>query len=325
MSEVLCLRSSPREMSKYNQTVSNQSQVDALSAQDYWNISHAVTRLFTEAPDESSPADGTLRLLTMRLGWDVGGFWIVNELRMALECASFYSPTPDSFKNFETVSRARRFSFGDGLPGSTWKTRSVVCFPDLPKEENFPRLSIAALEHLHSGVAFPLYMGKKVLGVIEFFSRERRVLAPATEDFLFALGGQMGVFLERLSAGKSLEAANAQFLLVAEAASVTVFTIDEESTILFTNPFVEQLFGYSPEELIGKKLTVVMPEYLRHVHERGLARYVATGERHISWEGVPLPGLHKNGREISLIISFGEFLRAGKRVFTGFAKLRIAE
>jgi len=79
------------------------------------------------------------------LEWDVGGFWIVNELRMVLECAAFYSPTPDSFKNFETVSRARHFTFGEGLPGSAWKTRSVVCFPNVSKEENFPRLSVAAL------------------------------------------------------------------------------------------------------------------------------------------------------------------------------------
>ncbi|PYX02911.1 MAG: hypothetical protein DMG86_05430 [Acidobacteria bacterium] len=93
----------------------------------------------------------------------------------------------------------------------------------------------------------------------------------------------------------------------------------------FCQPVRRTAFGYSPEELIGKKLTLVMPEYLRHVHERGLANYVATGQRHISWEGVPLPGLHKNGREISLIISFGEFLRGGKRVFTGFAKLRTTE
>jgi PAS domain S-box-containing protein len=310
---------------KYNRTVSNQKQVDALSAQDYWNISHAVTRLFTEAPDERPPTDAMLRLLTTRLEWDVGGFWIVNELRMVLECAAFYSPTPNSFKNFETVSRARHFTFGEGLPGSAWKTRSVVCFPNVSKEENFPRLSVATLEHLHTGVAFPLYVGKKVLGVVEVFSLERRALAHATEDFLFALGGQMGVFLERLSAGKSLEAANAQFLLVAEAASLAVFTIDEQSTILFANSFVERVFGYSPGELIGKKLTLVMPEYLRHVHERGLAHYVATGQRHVSWDGIPLPGLHKNGEEIPLVISFGEFLRGGKRVFTGFAKLRAVE
>ena len=126
----------------------NQEQGDALSAQDYWNISHAVTRLFAEAPDERPPTDRTLRLPTTRLGWDVGGFWIVNELRMVLECAAFYSPTPDSFKNFETVSRARHFTFGEGLPGSTWKARSVVCFPDVSKEENFPRLSLIRVHKL---------------------------------------------------------------------------------------------------------------------------------------------------------------------------------
>jgi PAS domain S-box-containing protein len=109
---------------------------------------------------------------------------------------------------------------------------------------------------------------------------------------------------------------------VAEAASVTVFTIDENSTILFTNSAIEELFGYTPAELIGAKLTIIMPEYLRHVHEHGLGRYIATGERHIAWDGVPLPGLHKNGTEIPLIISFGEFTREGKRVFTGFAKQR---
>jgi len=34
------------------------------------------------------------------------------------------------------------------------------------------------------------------------------------------------------------------------------------------------------------------------------------------------PDCIRRGQEISLIISFGEFLRGGKRVFTGFAKLR---
>jgi len=79
-------------MSKHNRTVSNQKQVDALSAQDYWNISHEVTRLFTEAPDESPPADAMLRLLTTRLGWDVGGFWIVNELHNGPGMRSLLQP-----------------------------------------------------------------------------------------------------------------------------------------------------------------------------------------------------------------------------------------
>src|SRR5438132_7687458 len=208
-------------------------------------------------------------------------------------------PTPDRFPDFQTVSRARHFAFGQGLTGSAWQSRTVVHYPELSLAQNCARLSVAASEHLRTGVAFPLYVGKRVLGVIEMFNAEPRDLAPATQEFLFALGGQIGVFLERFYAGRTLQAADAQFVLLAEAASLAIFTIDDESG----------------------KLTVVMPEYLRHVHEQGLARYVATGQRHVSWDGVALPGLHKNGHEIPLVISFGEFVRAGKRVFTGFATL----
>src|SRR5215470_19902785 len=85
------------------------------------------------------------------------------------------------------------------------------------------------------------------------------------------LGGEMGVFLERLAADRALDSADAQFRLVAQAASVAVFTIDEQSNIIFANSAVDKIFGYKPvdkifgykpEELIGGKLTVVMPEYL---------------------------------------------------------------
>ena len=62
---------------------------------------------------------------------------------------------------------------------------------------------------------------------------------------------------------------------------------------------------------------MLMPEYLRHVHEMSLRRYVETGEKHLDWRGVELPGLHKNGREITLEVSFGEYRKDLQHVFTG--------
>jgi signal transduction histidine kinase/CheY-like chemotaxis protein len=67
-------------------------------------------------------------------------------------------------------------------------------------------------------------------------------------------------------------------------------------------------------------LTMLMPDYLRHVHSAGLRRYVETGQRHMSWKAFALPGLHKSGREIPLEISLGEFTENGRRFFTGIAR-----
>ena len=108
--------------------------------------------------------------------------------------------------------------------------------------------------------------------------------------------------------------------IIAETASDAIITIDQNSKILFINPAAEQVFGYSIEEMLGQELTLLMPEALRHLHRIGLKRYIETGERHISWRAYELPGLHKDGREISLEISFGEFIRDGERFFTGIAR-----
>jgi PAS domain S-box-containing protein len=111
-----------------------------------------------------------------------------------------------------------------------------------------------------------------------------------------------------------------RFLSFAENASDAILVIDDESVILFANRAAEEIFGYAVEELRGESLTLLMPEYLRRVHRAGVARYLETGERHISWRGVELPGLHRTGRELELEISFGEFVRDGRRHFTGIAR-----
>jgi PAS domain S-box-containing protein len=108
--------------------------------------------------------------------------------------------------------------------------------------------------------------------------------------------------------------------VVADTASDAIITINEDSIMLFVNRAAEKIFGYARAEMIGQSLTMLMPDYLRHVHRAGLHRYLTTGQRHISWEAVQLPGLHKDGRELPLELSFGEFSENGRRFFTGIAR-----
>ncbi|HEX8422075.1 MAG TPA: PAS domain S-box protein, partial [Pyrinomonadaceae bacterium] len=111
-----------------------------------------------------------------------------------------------------------------------------------------------------------------------------------------------------------------RFLTFAENAADAIIIIDAASVIHFVNRAAEKIFGYPIRELLGRNLTLLMPDYLRHVHRAGLERYLETGARHISWSGVELPGLHRDGREIELEISFGELVERGERYFTGIAR-----
>ena len=65
---------------------------------------------------------------------------------------------------------------------------------------------------------------------------------------------------------------------------------------------------------------MLMPEYMRELHNNGYRRYLATGHRHINWQGTELTALRKNGQEFPVEISFGELTRDGHKVFTGFIR-----
>jgi PAS domain S-box-containing protein len=108
--------------------------------------------------------------------------------------------------------------------------------------------------------------------------------------------------------------------LVLETASDAVVTMDENGVIRFANPATLRIFGHDPAELIGKPLTVLMPEWMRKLHDGGFRRYLATGQRHINWQGTELTGLRINGEEFPVEVSFGELSRDGHKVFTGFIR-----
>jgi len=110
------------------------------------------------------------------------------------------------------------------------------------------------------------------------------------------------------------------FRVVAEAASDVIISIDHDSVILFANPAAERVFGYPLSEILGQRVTILMPEYLRQLHEASVHAYLETGQKHVPWTGLQLTGLHKSGAEIPLEIPFGEHVRDGKRIFTGILR-----
>src|SRR5581483_4486842 len=143
-----------------------------LDAQDRWNLSYTITGMLSEASDAQIAVDSILSTVGTALGFVAGTFWAVDELHVALRSTTFWTRDNHHYPSFELVTRVRSFNYCNGLPGASWKARQAVWFTDITKEPNFPRASVAALEGLHTGVAFPAYQTRRVFGVFEFFSPE---------------------------------------------------------------------------------------------------------------------------------------------------------
>ncbi len=111
-----------------------------------------------------------------------------------------------------------------------------------------------------------------------------------------------------------------RFRTLAQTASDAIITVNKSSRIVFVNDAVETIFGYPQKELLGEDLTILMPGAMRQRHDSGMKRYIETNQKRISWAAIELPGKHKDGREIPLELSFGEFTNNGETYFTGIAR-----
>jgi PAS domain S-box-containing protein len=137
---------------------------------------------------------------------------------------------------------------------------------------------------------------------------------------IYAIGGIVTDITERKREESARRYIEESHRLMVETASDTIVGMDETGTILFANPATMTIFGYDPTELIGKPLTLLMPEFMRDLHETGFRRYMATGQRHLNWQGTELTALRKNGEEFPVEVSFGELTRDGHKTFTGFIR-----
>ncbi|MGA7523630.1 MAG: PAS domain S-box protein [Acidobacteriaceae bacterium] len=125
---------------------------------------------------------------------------------------------------------------------------------------------------------------------------------------------------DRKRAEDDLRRSEARYRVVVETASDAVISMDERGIITLANPATKQVFGYNPDELIGKPLTMLMPDGAQELHEAGYKRYLETGVRHLNWQGTELTALRASGEEFPAGVSFGEMSADGQKIFTGFIR-----
>lgn len=108
----------------------------------------------------------------------------------------------------------------------------------------------------------------------------------------------------RTRAEAALRESEQRYRIVAETATDAIVSIDEHDTIVFINRAGEKIFGYGVAEMLGRSITLLIPESLPHLRRSGART------------GIEMPGLHKDGHPIPLEVSIGEYHGAGRHLYT---------
>ncbi len=100
-----------------------------------------------------------------------------------------------------------------------------------------------------------------------------------------------------------------------------IITIDRSGTIKTLNPAAANLFGYSPEEVIGRSVKMLMPELYCPEHDADRVNQLETGQaKMIGPSGGELTGKRKDGSAVPIELAIGEVDVAGRKIYTGIVR-----
>lgn len=97
-----------------------------------------------------------------------------------------------------------------------------------------------------------------------------------------------------------------------------IITIDERGHIESINPAACTLFGYTIEEVLGKNVSMLMPNPYHDQHDEYIARYRRTGVPHIIGTGRDVQGLRKDGSMFPFRLGVNEVKHSGRTIYAGF-------
>ena len=104
---------------------------------------------------------------------------------------------------------------------------------------------------------------------------------------------------------------------VIDTATDGIIIIEEGGMMELVNGSAAKLFGYSVEEMVGRNVSMLMPQPHREAHNGYLGNYMHTGIRKIIGIGREVDGMRKDGSLFPFRLSISEVNLKTRRVFTG--------
>lgn len=119
---------------------------------------------------------------------------------------------------------------------------------------------------------------------------------------------------------KRFRHSEAKIRAVLEAAVDGIITIDEIGRIETFNRAARTIFGYEEDEVVGKNVSVLMPDPYQRAHDGYLRNYLTTVEPRVIGIGREVLGRRKDGTTFPMDLAVGEAYLAGRRIFAGIVR-----
>ena len=145
--------------------------------------------------DKKKAVQGLLETIRSTFGWDYGAYWEVNNKGNAL---LFSVKSGQLSSEFDTVTENVTFEKGQGLNGRAWQDGRLIYVRHLNELNESSRRDACQRSGVQWAVAFPIRVNNRIIGTIEFFSKENAEVSDQRLATIEALSTAISFVFERI-------------------------------------------------------------------------------------------------------------------------------
>ena len=221
----------------------------------------AITRVLTDSVSLSEATPKIIKTACEKMDWDAGAIWEADYAARTLVCLDFWCDPEAGLGAFEASSRKQGIAMGAGLPGLAWAGGEPAWIADVTAHRDGTRNAAAGKAGLRCHFALPIRLGRKVFGVVEFFSRKARPIDYPLLQMLAVTGSQVGQFITQKRIEESLHESREKYRLLFSGVSDAIVIYDAQTEqIGDANEAALKLYGYTREDFLSKNLKDISAE-----------------------------------------------------------------
>lgn len=208
--------------------------------------------------------------------WPIGHAFVLTETEQELISSGKWSLLrPEEVDQFRRQRQLRRIHIGEGLVGQVWQSTEPEwqLLRDAPPGSGDELLLLP--ENVVSHFCLPVVVGRRVVAVLEFFSRKRSRPSRGVENLVRRLARMLGHVIER----QNWQEDRQRLAAIVESSYDGIISKDITGVITSWNVGAERLYGYSQEEAIGRRAEdLILPDTMAR-EESEIAEAIKTGKR----------------------------------------------
>lgn len=259
-------------------------------------------------------AHAVLQEVCAHTGWPVGCLYVTSADGQRVEPAGTrvgqgLDRDPAFAKATSPVTQRR----GEGVAGTVLATGRAAWRFDLASLVDPDAAAVLGAAAIRSALGFPVLVGDRVAGVLEFYSRWAEPPEGSLVEVLAAVGAQLGRVVERTESHAALRQSEQRYRALAQSASDAIVSVDHAGLIVSWNDAARATFGHPEAEALGQPVGVLAPDHLDGPVEAVVAHLSARADEGCFME---LTCRRSDGSPFPAESSISSWEADGRRYFT---------